>query len=461
MRCSAPGWPWPAVSASLRFCDASSTSCTALNAPPKRLLGLGSATALVIASMIGTGVFTTSGFLLGELRSRWAVLAVWAAGGVIALLGALSYGALARRVPESGGEYLYLSRTLHPAAGYIAGWISLLVGFSAPLAAAAVGFGEYTEAWFSKYTEGWLEESLPRVAGTLLVLLFAGIHATHVRQGAWVQNFVVLVKLALIALVLSWGGIKVTPADAADFFSAPLSGFGLALVLVSFSYSGWNAAVYMGGEVQDPERNLPRSLLLGTLIVSVIYVALNAVFLFAVPTEQLANQLEVGRIAAYALGGKAWAELVTGLVALALVTSVSSLVMAGPRVYARMAADGSLPRWLAAGEGPPRAAIALQVVLAVAMIWTATYKSLLIYIGFTLSLSTAATVVGLMVLRRREGPQLAVIGWPWVPASFVLAVLGMAALTLLRTPVASLAGLATIGVGLLAWALKEKWRWMR
>jgi APA family basic amino acid/polyamine antiporter len=412
-------------------------------------LGLISATALIIASMIGTGVFTTSGFLLADLGSRWAVLAVWAVGGLVALLGALSYGALARRMPESGGEYFFLARTLHPAAGYVAGWISLLVGFSAPLAAAAVGFGEYTKSWWP--------DVAPRVTGTALLAIFAGVHAIQVQRGAWVQNAAVLLKLALLFVFLSFGAAHLTGlGPEPDSPPAPLGAFGLALVWVSFSYSGWNAAVYLGGEIRDPERNLPRSLVLGTLVVTILYLALNAVFVFSAPVSQLSGQLQVGRIAASALGGPRWAEAVTALVALALVTSVSSLVMTGPRVYARMAADGFLPRWLNIGGGPPRGGIALQVTVALVMLWTATYESLLTYIGFTLSLSTAASVVGLMVLRRREGPLLRVPGWPWVPGAFVVVVLAMTALALQLRPVASLAGLATIGLGWLGWAVQSR-----
>src|SRR5512147_2878306 len=147
----------------------------ALTTPPSRPLGLVSATALVVASMIGTGVFTTSGFLLADLKSQWWVLAAWVVGGIMASLGALSYGALAKHLPESGGEYLFLSRTLHPAAGYLAGWVSLLVGFSAPLAAAAYGFGKYVHAWLP----GWP----PQLLGTLLLVVFAVIHASHVQGG--------------------------------------------------------------------------------------------------------------------------------------------------------------------------------------------------------------------------------------------------------------------------------------
>ncbi|MBI5506402.1 MAG: amino acid permease [Deltaproteobacteria bacterium] len=414
-----------------------------------RPLGLCSAVALIVASMIGTGVFTTSGFLLADLGSRHAVLTVWAAGGVVALLGALSYGALARRLPESGGEYLFLSRTLHPAAGYVAGWISLLVGFSAPLAAAAVGFGEYTSHWWPQFA--------PRATGTALIVLFGAIHCVHVQRGAWVQNAAVLVKLALLLMFVGFGAARLAgPMPEPASAPAPLSAFGLALVWVSFSYSGWNAAVYIGGEIRDPERNLPRSLVIGTAVVTLLYVALNAVFVFSAPVATLSGQLEVGRIAAQALGGVGCAEAVTALIALALATSVSSLVMTGPRVYARMAADGTVPQWLKTGVGPPRAAIALQVAVSSAMVWTATYESLLTYIGFTLGLSTAATVAALMVLRRREGPCVHVPGWPWVPGAFVLVVLATTALALQLRPAASLAGLGTIALAWLAWTVQRR-----
>lgn len=417
-----------------------------MNTP--RQLGLCSATALVIANMVGTGVFTTSGFLLADLRSPWLVLAAWAVGGVIAFLGALCYGALARRLPESGGEYLFLSRTLHPVAGYLAGWVSLLVGFSAPLAAAAFAFGEYAKPWLPAWPV--------QLSGTLLLIVFSMLHAAHVRRGAWVQNVAVLLKVALIALFAGFACPRLpAPADTAAE-AVSLSVFGFSLVWISFSYSGWNAAVYLGGEVRDPERNLPRALLLGAGIVTLLYLALNAVFVFAAPAKQLAGKLEIGRIAAEHLGGPVLANAVTALVALTLVSTVSSMVMAGPRVYARMAADGYLPRWLRAEHGPPRTAVFFQGAIALGLLWTATYESLLTYIGFTLGLSTAATVLGLVRLRQREGQRLVVPGWPWVPALFLLCVLGTSAFSIGRRPVESLLCLAIMGIGLLAWRLNKR-----
>lgn len=391
-----------------------------MNAP--RQLGLLSAAALVIASMIGTGVFTTSGFALADLKSPWIVLAVWVAGGLISALGALSYGALARRIPESGGEYVFLAQTLHPRAGHAAGWVSLLVGFTAPLAAAAFGFGEYVKIWWPRVD--------PRVSGTLLVLGFTVLHAAHIQRGAWVQNAGVLVKVVAIVGFAGVGFAHLNPPPSPVAVPFSVSAFAMSLVWVSFSYSGWNAAIYIGGEVRDPERNLPRALLLGTGVVTALYLAINAVFVFSAPVEQLAGKLEIGQVAARALGGPAWEQAITVIVALGLITSVSSLIMAGPRVYARMAADGYLPQWLRSGTGPPRASIGFQSVLALGLLWTATYQTLLTFIGFTLSLSTAATVAGLIRLRVREGERLRVPGWPWVPALFLAGVLVMAVLAI-------------------------------
>lgn len=413
----------------------------------KRQLGLVTATAIVVANMIGTGVFTTSGFLLGDLKSPWRVLAVWLVGGIMAALGALSYGALAKRIPESGGEYIFLSRTLHPAAGYVAGWISLLVGFSAPLAAAAFAFGEYSKPF--------LFGCPPQLAGSILLLLFACVHSIDVKRGAFIQNFAVFLKVLIIAgfIIFATGRLNPQPVNVSGDF--PWALFGVSLVWVSFSYSGWNAAIYIAGEIKNPERNLPLSLILGTGVVTAIYLALNAVFVFSAPVETLAGKLEVGRIAATALGGEIWGDLVSAIVALVLISSVSSMIMAGPRVYAQMAADGYLPRWFIQSSGPPRTAIAFQFFLALLMLWSATFDSLLTYIGFTLGLSTAATVSGLIKLRLKEGNSLKVPGWPVVPVIFILAVTAMTCFSILRRPKESLFGFATILVGLIVYKFSK------
>lgn len=414
----------------------------------QRQLGLVTAVSIVVANMIGTGVFTTSGFLLGDLKSPLRVLAVWLVGGIIAACGALCYGALARRIPESGGEYIFLSKTVHPAAGYVAGWISLLVGFSAPLAAAAFAFGEYAKPY--------LFGCSPQLAGSLLLLLFASVHSIDVRGGAFIQNFAVFLKIAIIAGFAFFAIGRLNPPKTNVSGDFPWALFGVSLIWVSFSYSGWNAAIYIAGEIKNPEKNLPLSLILGTGIVTVAYLALNAVFVFSAPVEVLAGKLEVGRIAANAIGGQLWADVVSAIVALVLISSVSSMIMAGPRVYAKMAADGYLPGFFVQQSGPPRTSIILQLILSLIMLWSATFDSLLTYIGFTLGISTAATVLGLIVLRIKEGKSLKVPGWPIVPALFIIAITAMTCFSIVRRPIESLFGFITILIGFLLYMIFSK-----
>jgi APA family basic amino acid/polyamine antiporter len=413
---------------------------------PVRPLGLVSATSLVIANMLGTGVFTTSGFLIADLGSpQWVILA-WLAGGAIALLGALSYGSLACAIPESGGEYLFLRRTLHPAAGYVAGWVSMLAGFSAPIAMAAWGFGEYLGAWLP---------GVPvKLSGSLLILGFAAVHAFDVARGAWVQNLAVAAKLALLAVFVAFAGhVLLAPQEVASAAFVP-SAFATSLVWISFSYAGWNAAVYVASEVRDPERNLVRSVVLGTAIVTAVYVVINAIFVLGAPAAAIAGQVAVAQIAARHIGGAALENGVTAIVLLALATSVSAMVMAGPRVCARMADDGLLPALLRSRPGAPRAGIALQLALSLAFLWTNTFELLLGYIGFTLSLSTALTVAGLMRWKLQR-PELEVIGWPVVPLAFLVFVAWALVFSLGRLQGGALWGLATIAAGALAWWLQE------
>ena len=231
----------------------------------------------------------------------------------------------------------------------------------------------------------------------------------------------------------------------------------MALVVVSYSYQGWNAAVYVGGEVAEPKKNLPRALVLGTAIVTALYLGLNAVFVLGTPASLLAGRVDVGRIAALVLGGPRLARLVSGLISFVLAICVSSFVMAGPQVVARMAADGFLPRAFAVRPGrPPRLALLAQIAIGIVALWTAAYASLLTYVGFTLGLVAAATVLGLVWQRHKQGPALKVSGWPWVPGLFLVFVLGATTFTVAERPRESLVGLATLAVGLLAYWLQKR-----
>ncbi len=415
-----------------------------------RRVGAFTATMVVVASMVGTGVFTTSGVLLRELGSPLAVLLAWIVGGVLALCGALSYAELAAALPRNGGEYQLLSRIYHPAVGFAAGLVSLVVGFSAPLAASALAFGHYVSALAPGISPG--------AAGAALVVAAAIPHALHVRLGGRVQVAVTVLELALVLAFVAAGIARGDPSRIAAGGGAPLRAaatpaFALALVYVSFAYSGWNAAVYLAGEVRAPSTAVPRALVLGTCGVAVLYLALNVVFLAAAPPGELAGVVEVAHVAAVRLLGARAGAALSATVALALAASVSAMLMAGPRVYEQMGRDHPRLAVLArrTRHGGPAVAVLLQASIALAMIATSTFAALLLYVGFTLSIVAGLTVLGVVVLRRRE-PGLPrpvrTWGYPATPLLFVALSGWTIVHALVETPAAAWAGVATALCGL-------------
>ncbi len=418
-----------------------------------RHLGLGTASAVVVANMIGAGVFTTSGFALADLGTAPRVLAAWALGGVIALLGALSYGGIAHRIPVSGGEATYLGRALHPLFGFMAGWVSILAGFTGPIAAAALAMGPYAE------TATGLRLHTTTLA-TVVILGAAWLHAVRPRAGTSSLNLLVVAKGIALTGFVFWGAFAIAgagrppprpPAAAFD-----LGAFAVTLVWVSFSYSGWNGAVYLASEIRDPERNLRRALWLPTLGVGLVYVGLNAVFL-AGPPEVLAGRPDIGSAAADALGGPRAARVVAGLVVLALLTSVSVMVLSGSRVLARLARDGMLPRAIGEGGVAPRTAIAFQALLCVGAVWLSDLAQLIATLGFTLGLSAAATVGVATWLRHNEGAEAVPIpGHPVVPALFILFTVGSSAFLVTRSPADAALGTAMLLAGLPAYVLARR-----
>jgi APA family basic amino acid/polyamine antiporter len=415
-----------------------------------RRIGAPTATMLVVASMIGTGIFTTTGFLVRDLGSPVAVLAAWALGGLLALCGALSYGELAAALPRNGGEYQLLGRIYHPALGFAAGLVSLVVGFSAPLAASALAFGHYLSAVVPGVR--------PVAAGIGMVVAVSALHAIHVRLGARVQTAATALEVVLLLAFIAAGAVRGEPSRLVAGPGPPLAAvgtpaFAVALIYVSFAYSGWNGAVYLAGEVKDPLRVVPRALLAGTSMVVALYLGLNVVLLAGAPASELAGVVEVGHVAAVRLLGPAAGRVLSALVALVLASSVSAMLMAGPRVYEAMGQDYP---WLAilarrARHGGPAVAVPLQAAMAVAMIATSSFGALLGYIGFTLSLVAGLTVLGVVVLRRRE-PTLPrpyrTWGYPATPLFFVLLSAWMVAHALIENPASSWAGLATVAAAL-------------
>ncbi len=422
-----------------------------MTAEKRRRLGSLSLGAIVAANMIGAGVFTTSGFALADLGSPTRVLWAWVAGGALALLGVLCYGALAARLSESGGEYLFLSKTVHPGLGFLAGWVSIWAGFTGAIALAA----EAAQA----YLAPWLPAFLPAdVVGSALIVLAGLLHTRGLRLGANVQNVVVLAKVALLVLLVVLGARAAPQAYASphppDFSFAS---FTVTMMWVSLSYSGWNAAVYIGGEARDPGSTLPRSMLVGTLAVTVLYLALNWLFVHAAPVSELAGQKDIAAVAARAMGGAPLESLVRVILVVSLITSISSMIMIGPRVIARMAEDGVLPRRLGFQGSIPGAAIWTQAGLAIGILWASGLREQLTNLGWILSLFTALTVVGLLRLRRREGGEnVPIVGYPIVPLAFLLGVLGLTGTMVFVNGSELIPSLALLGSGLVLWALMQR-----
>ncbi len=418
-------------------------------ATSQKRFGLMTLTTLVIGNAIGAGVYTTSGFALADLGSRELVMAAWAVGGFIALCGAASYGMLARGLTESGGEYLYLSRSLHPLAGMIAGWISLIAGFTGAIAFAASAFEAYGKAAHPALA------SLPTDSLAIGSILFAGaIHLGRARIGAAVHNTVVSIMIiSLIGLctyaasLLVDGSWQVSSPGrhVADF---QLGAFAGALVWISLSYSGFNAAVYVAGEAKTPKQYVPTAMVIGTTLTVILYLALNAVFLYVPEPSTIAGQAEIAAISAEALGGSALRHLVEAIIAVSLLTSVTAMVLAGPRVYAKMSEDGVFPGLFTMTAGsPPRAAILLQVGLACLVVVISDLQGLLSYLGFTLSISLALTVSTLFVRHIRLGERPHSLLYPAAPLLFITVTLFFAGISAMQDPVQLFAAAGTVLLG--------------
>jgi basic amino acid/polyamine antiporter, APA family len=421
-------------------------------APPRRTIGFLTACSIVIANIIGTGIFTSLGFQLTDIQSGFALLMLWVVGGIAALCGALCYGELAAALPRSGGEYHFLSQIYHPALGFTAGFVSATVGFAAPIALAAMAFGTYFNGVFGIGS--------PVLLSFIVVWLVAVFHLGNLQVGSAFQNVSTLVKLLLIGALIG-AGLFVPAKQAMSFFpgagdkASILSGaFAIALVYVMYSYSGWNAAVYITSEIKRPEKNVPRSLLAGTGVVIVIYVLLNAVFLATTPADQLKGQLQVALIAGKHIFGENGGRFAGAVICLGLVAAISSMTWIGPRVTMSMGEDHWLLRLLARKNkhGIPTNAILLQLLIVNLLLLTQSFEEVVRYTQFSLLLCSLLAVTGVIVLRFRR-PELArpyrVWIYPIPPVVFSLITIWMMFYLLRWHTAESLAGLGTALLGLL------------
>jgi len=432
------------------------------NGPIERKIGLATATGIVIANMIGAGIFTTTGILAGLLPTpRW-LLGCWGAGGALAIAGALCYAELATRMPEEGGEYVYLSRLYHPLLGFLTGWTSLIVGFSVPVAASAMGFVEYAWAGIPALAPALGATQLlltKKLSAVVLIVLFTCLHYLGVRFGGAVQNALTALKI-LIVSSLALGGMVIGHLSAAPLgqhsgVAASLDplGIGTAMMLVMFAYSGWNASAYIAGEVIKPRRTLPASLLLGTGIVIVLYLALNLFVLAAVPYPELRGSLTPVEAATVRVFGPTVGHLLGLCVALALLSSLSAFVMIGPRVYYAMARDRlffTFAAKLHPQHGVPGRSILIQGAIASAMVAIGSFEQLLVYIGFALGIFPLLAVIGLFLARRRgigEATAVKVPLYPFVPLVYLVCSCCLMIVAWINRPIESSAALLTVACG--------------
>ena len=426
---------------------------------PPRSVGFYTACGIVIANIIGTGVFTSLGFQVADIQSGFALLMLWIVGGIAALCGALCYGELSAALPRSGGEYHFLSEIYHPAVGFMAGFISATVGFAAPIALAAMAFG--------KYFHGVFNFGSPVLLSFVLVWIVAVFHFGNLRLGGSFQNVWTIVKLILIAALIGFGmfagekqPLTFLP-HSTDTMSIFSGAFAVSLVYVMYSYSGWNASSYIIGEVKDPERNVPRSLLAGTVIVIAAYVLLNAVFLATTPESEMSGQLEVGLIAGKHIFGEDGGRIVGGVICLGLISAISSMTWIGPRVTMSMGEDHWLLRFLGRknSAGVPANAVLVQLLIVNLLLLTRSFELVIVYIQFALLLCSLLAVVGVIVLRITR-PAIArpyrVWFYPIPPVIFAAITIWMMIYLLRSKTTESIAGLVTAIAGLLLYFCARK-----
>ena len=438
-----------------------------------RRLGLFPATNIVVANMIGAGIFTTSGLLIADLNDPMLMIILWLVGGVIAVCGALSYGELGATYPEAGGEYMFLSRIFHPSIGFLSGWVSFIVGFSAPIAASAIGFSAYFLRAFPTWSY-WISDSTSLNSSTLaklisisVIILFTLIHSRGIKFGTGVQNILTILKVVLMigfiaAALLSGRGNTdhFVPLDQSRSGVISLKTMGLSLMWIMFAYSGWNASTYIGSEIRNPKRNLPASLLAGTFVVIILYLLINVAFVYAIPPDEMKDVISVGGLAMGILFGPSAERIVSLLIAFALFSSLSAFIIIGPRVYYAMAKDGLFFKSVAKLHPRfkvPVTAIILQGAIAIIFILTGSLEQILTYMGFSLGIFPILAVIGLIKIRIRNRVSVKIPGFPLPQIIYLSAGVLILTLAFMERPLESGIALATVAAGVPAYLLFKKY----
>ena len=412
---------------------------------------------LIVANMIGSGIFTTSGFIIEDVQSPPTMLLCWFIGGLFALAGGLCYGELVAMFPAAGGDYVFLRESFGKRIAFLSGWISLWVGFSAPIAAVSIAFGNYVNGVLPTEIQN---HQTPTILAVSIIIIFTWAHLRGLLFGARIQNVITIIKIllifSLIGFGLLWGKGSTqhfnVPISYSDIFS---SNFASSLIFVSFAYSGWNACVYLGGEIKNPGRNIPISIIIATLSVIVIYLLINVVYVYAVNSKEMFGVEEIGSLAASKLFGERIGSFFGILIAFCLLSAVSSMIMIGPRVYYAMAQDKlffEIFRGINQKLNIPSYAIILQASISLVLVLTSTFYAILIYVGFVLAVFSSVTVLGMMILRSKnpERPRpYKTLGYPLTPVFFIVGNIWVVIFSIQNNSVAFIWGLITIAFGCL------------
>jgi len=423
----------------------------------KESLGYFSLTSIVVADMIGAGIFTTSGLLLAQLHDPILLLVLWAIGGGIALCGALSYSELGARFPRAGGEYVFLSELYSPLAGFLSGWVSFIVGFTAPVAASSLAFSEYL---VRTLPEAFVPDQvmlLKKAIAIGIILVFALTHYFGLRSGSRIQNILTLLKVGLIlGLVItgfafgegSFEHFRVQITEVSE--RASLKSMGLALMWIMFAYSGWNASTYVGSEIVNPVKNIPRSLITGTLFVTIIYLFLNTLYVYAVPAQEMKGVISIGGLTAKHLFNRTLDQFLSLFIDMILLSAIFVLTIIGPRVYYAMAESGHFFKVAKRinRSNVPGISILFQSGLAIVFVISGTFEQIITLLSFSLGIFPILAVLGVFKLRKNQNSVFKAPGYPYLPVLFIVFSLVILVLAFLERPAESSIALAVIGVGI-------------
>lgn len=431
-----------------------------------RGIELKSATALVIANIIGAGIFTSTGFQAGALGHPGYIFLLWIVGGLLAFCGALCYAELGAAMPRAGGEYVYLRETYGLPLGFMSAFVSLLAGFAAPIASALMSLVRYLTLFFPALGSDpvlWGAINVNDWIAIGFTWLLVAIHLRGIRGGIRFNDWITLFKLAGVILIVVAAALvgkgqlsnlaQVSPAYGAMSLMDKWGAFANSLIFVMFCYSGWNASAYVASEIKDPQRNLPRSLLLGTGIVVALYLALNAVYFYGADVNALANKVEVGVVASSALFGRGGAYLVTAVLSISLLASASAMTIAGPRVYYALGKDFPPLEIFSrthSSTGAPAHSLLLQGAITSVMILSGRVDQIQQYVGFTLTLFASIAITCVIALRLRR-PEMTrpfrTWGYPVTPLLFLAVSVWALVWNFRGRPAESILSLVTVVIG--------------